>query len=215
MIKLLKILLKSVAVLLLIPVLYLIVSFILMSITVNKSTPEDAENVIYLNTNGVHLDVIIKKKDLPFNLKKGMRFRPTDNYFAFGWGEEDFYVNTPDWSDLKFTTAFKALFLENTTLVHMARYNRVRSDWVEVKVTDDQLKSIINYVSETFAKDENGDVIILPGKGYKSHDDFYKANGSYSLFFTCNSWVNNGFKQSGIKSCFWTPFDFGLLGKYD
>ncbi|MBL4888255.1 MAG: DUF2459 domain-containing protein, partial [Flavobacteriaceae bacterium] len=46
------------------------------------------------------------------------------------------------------------------------------------------------------------------------NDDFYKANGSFSCLKTCNSWANSAFKESGLKSCFWTPFDFGLINKY-
>ncbi|REG87882.1 uncharacterized protein DUF2459 [Winogradskyella sediminis] len=57
--------------------------------------------------------------------------------------------------------------------------------------------------------------IILENQGYSSIDDFYKAKGSYSCFKTCNSWVNSAFKESGLKSCLWTPFDFGLMNKYE
>ena len=61
---------------------------------------------------------------------------------------------------------------------------------------------------------DDGTKIILKNKGYTSNDDFYKAKGNYSCFKTCNSWVNTGFKESGLTSCLWTPFDFGLLNKY-
>jgi len=57
--------------------------------------------------------------------------------------------------------------------------------------------------------------MILPDKGYTKIDDFYRAKESYSYFNTCNSWVNKGFKESGIKACYWTPFDFGLLKKFE
>ncbi len=53
--------------------------------------------------------------------------------------------------------------------------------------------------------------ILLNNKGYSYNDDFYEALGSFSCFKTCNSWVNSGLKESDIKACLWTPFDFGLL----
>lgn len=71
------------------------------------------------------------------------------------------------------------------------------------------------YLQNTFETDKNGMKIILENKGYSSTDDFYKSKGGYSCFKTCNSWVNTGFKESGLKSCLWTPFDFGLLNKYE
>ncbi len=200
---------------LILPIIYVLLSLILIAITVNSHQPSGEKNkTIYLNSNGVHLDVIIPRKELPKELTQGMRYRPTDYFFAFGWGEENFYLNTPKWRDIRFSTAFRALFLKNSTLVHLARYNRTRPDWIEVNVTEEQLESLISYITATFQLDEDGEVIILPGKGYKTHDDFYKAYGSYSFLFTCNSWVNKGFKSSGLKACLWTPFDFGLKWKY-
>jgi len=49
---------------------------------------------------------------------------------------------------------------------------------------------------------------------YKNNEDFYEAKGSYSPIKTCNTWVNNGLKQSGIKASYWTLLDYGLLHKY-
>ena len=50
---------------------------------------------------------------------------------------------------------------------------------------------------------------------YGKNDAFYEANGSYSLFHTCNTWANNGLKACGQKACFWTPFDSGIFYHYD
>lgn len=45
---------------------------------------------------------------IPFSQTKG---KSTDfNYIAFGWGDKGFYLDTPTWADLKFSTAFKAAF---------------------------------------------------------------------------------------------------------
>ncbi|MCP5062170.1 MAG: DUF2459 domain-containing protein, partial [Ignavibacteriae bacterium] len=51
-------------------------------------------------------------------------------------------------------------------------------------------------------------------KGYTPYDDFYEAVGSYSLFNTCNTWVNSAFKECNIKACLWTPYDFGLISMH-
>jgi len=32
------------------------------------------------------------------------------DWLAFGWGDKGFYLNTPTWADLKFSTAVKAAF---------------------------------------------------------------------------------------------------------
>ena len=49
------------------------------------------------------------------------------------------------------------------------------------------------------------------------NDAYYAANGRYSLFFTCNSWVNAGLKACQQKACYLTAFAgriFYQYGKY-
>ncbi|WP_405246037.1 DUF2459 domain-containing protein [Cellulophaga sp. Asnod2-G02] len=200
---------------LLIPMSYLLVSLLLASITINrKSATSGEEKSIYLSTNGVHLDVVIPKENLDPLLLKDLKYTDTDQYVSFGWGDENFYVNTPTWGDLTFSNALRALFLKSSTLLHVTRYSAVGTEWVEVKVSAPELQKLNTYIHQTFTRTTNGSNILLKNEGYSSLDDFYKSKGSYSCFSTCNSWVNVGFKESGIKSCLWTPFDFGLLNKH-
>lgn len=124
-------------------------------------------------------------------------------------------MNTPTWGDLTFSNAFEAIFLRSTTLMHVTRYKHKRSNWIEIKVNNSELEKLNSYLFDTFELNQAGLKIILKNKGYTSTDDFYRSKGSYSCFKTCNSWVNTGFKESGLKSCLWTPFDFGLLNKYE
>lgn len=70
------------------------------------------------------------------------------------------------------------------------------------------------YLINTFYINAERSKILLEGKGYSAVDNFYKSKGSYSCFKTCNTWINTGFKESGLKSCLWTPFDFGLINKH-
>lgn len=145
----------------------------------------------------------------------GIKHQESDTYLSFGWGEENFYINTPTWGDLTFKNAFKAMFLKSSTLMHITRYKSVGSDWVEIKITESELEKLNDYLQNTFSTDEHGMKILLEDQGYTAIDDFYKAKGSYSCFKTCNTWVNSGFKESGLKSSLWTPFDFGLMSKYE
>ena len=201
---------------LLIPVSYLLVALILSAITVNAEDKHpDTAKSIFLKTNGVHLDIVIPKAHLSDSLMAGLNHKSSDKYFAFGWGDENFYINTPTWGDITFSTAFTAAFLKSSTLVHVTRYPAKGAGWIEIKASDSQLEKLNVYIADTFTIDVSGEKLLLEDKGYGRNDDFYKAKGSYSCFNTCNSWVNTGFKESGMKSCLWTPFDFGLMMKHD
>lgn len=199
---------------LLIPVFYVLISLLLSMITVNKNENIAANKAVYLNTNGIHLGIIIPLELMDSTLQKGLKFNSTDKYLSFGWGDKDFYLNTPTWGDLTVKNAINATFLKSETLIHLTRYKSKQDDWVKVKLTNDQLKKLNQYILKYFKKDENENKIILNGKGYSSYDDFYEANGNYSGFKTCNSWVNSALKESDLKACYWTPFDFSVLNKY-
>jgi uncharacterized protein (TIGR02117 family) len=199
-----------------IPIGYLLISLLLTSITLNGvKLADENKKEIFLSTNGVHLEIIIPVHDLSIELKEDMDFTPDDKYVSFGWGDENFYLNTPTWADLTIKNSFIALFIKGPTLIHLTRPKQVENSWTKVVIGESELIKLNQYISESFKKDENGSKIIINSSGYSVNDDFYKANGNFSCFKTCNTWVNKGFKESDLKSCLWTPFDFGLINKYE
>ena len=214
--KLLKFLLKLLLFLIAIPVVYLLVSLVLTAIPVNSDSVQAIDShTIYLSTNGVHLDIVMPLELMDDQLLNGLKRTPEDSYFGIGWGEENFYINTPQWSDLTLGTAVNAAFLKNSTLLHINRYSRKNSAWVPVQLNDQELQAVNNYIQQTFRLDASGNKQLVPDVGYTVKDDFYKARGSYSLHHTCNSWVNSCFRESGLKAALWTPFDFGVMNKYE
>lgn len=195
-------------------VLYFTMAFVFTYMTVNEFDVDKSEDkIIYLSTNGVYLDIVVPNEDLSPELRGELNYKNVAQYYSFGWGDENFYINVPDWSELTFSIAFKAMFLRSATLMHVTRYGHKDSSWVEVRLNESELKKINQYLVASFQK-ENNNIILLPNKGYTKKDNFYRAHGSYSCVKTCNSWVNLAFKESGLKACFWTPFDFGLINKY-
>ncbi|MCC5922574.1 MAG: DUF2459 domain-containing protein [Crocinitomicaceae bacterium] len=211
--KLLKKIAKSTLLILALPLSYLIIALILSITTVNRNQ-QTGDNIIYLTTNGVHLGIVLPIVHIENSLISDLYIETSDQYLSFGWGDKNFYLNTPTWGDLTIKNAFSAVFLKSATLLHVTRYQAAHSKWIAVNVSEEALKQLNYYIANTFALNKNGLKIMLEGKGYTKWDNFYQAKGSYSLFKTCNTWVNTGFKQSGLKACFWTPFDFGLLRKY-
>jgi len=214
--KLLRKTLKWFLYFLFIPISYLLISLLLTFITINGAElAGENKKEIFLSTNGVHLEIIIPVDDLSIELKEDIDFTADDKYFSFGWGDENFYLNTPTWGDLTINNAFIALFLKSSALIHLTRSKQVKNSWTKVIIGDAELIKLNQYISNSFKKDENGSKIIINNSGYSVNDDFYKANGNFSCFKTCNTWVNKAFKEGGLKSCLWTPFDFGLINKYE
>ena len=186
---------------------------LLSVITVNRGPNPNRTKLVYLASNGVHLDIIIPTNHLDSTSLSDLTSDKVD-FISFGWGDENFYINTPTWGDLTAKNACKALFLRSTSLMHVTRHRTSRSHWKKVAVSDTELHLLLSKIQAAFQTDKSDNKIRLVGKGYGQNDDFYKANMSYSCLNTCNTWVNTTFKQCGLKACLWTPFDFGLLNKY-
>ncbi|RMB58012.1 DUF2459 domain-containing protein [Dokdonia sinensis] len=214
--KLLKVIIKVIAILIALPLVYILISLIFTVIPISeKESIGPKTHTIYLTTNGVHADLVLPKKLIAPEILNGQVMHPADAYFAFGWGEENFYINTPTWADLKFSVAFRAAFLESKTLMHVTRYRTARSNWISVKITDDQLKKLNAYILNTFDR-STGTTQLVQGATYTAdRDNFYRAHGNYMFYRTCNSWLNAGLKKSGMKGSLWTPFDFGVLRWYE
>ena len=69
---------------------------------------------------------------------------------------------------------------------------------IELNVSEEQFISICNYINRTFYIEDDGSTSILGKKG-NGKIIFYKANGVYHLFNTCNTWLAKGLKESGIE----------------
>jgi len=69
---------------------------------------------------------------------------------------------------------------------------------VELKINNEQLKILQKYISDTIWRDENQKHKILSTQ-YLNRVYFFKANGSYHLFNTCNTWLARGLKQAGME----------------
>lgn len=168
---------------------------------------------IFLSTNGNHLDIILASEDLPLLFQQRLPIAKKGKYLAIGWGEKDFYLNVLQWSDLTAQAAFKASFGLNESLLHFTSYPKQQADWVRVELCDTRLEKLKKYIAQALYVDQKNELTIY--EGYSSRDIFYGANGNYSCLNTCNTWVNTGFKEVGMKSSLWTPFDFGLLHFYE
>ncbi len=219
----LKIIGKTLLVFIGLILLYLLSAFGLSRITVNKEANTKEEVTIYINTNGVHTDIVVPTVHEQINWSQEVKFSnigskdTTYAYLAFGWGDKGFYLQTPNWSDLKASVAFKATFGLSSTAIHATYYSSmIESETCKkIMISKDQYARLIKYILESFRKNAEGHFInIKTNANYGNSDAFYEAKGRYNLFFTCNTWTNKGLKKCGQKACFWTVLDKGIFYVY-
>ncbi|MFK8162404.1 MAG: TIGR02117 family protein [Lewinella sp.] len=192
--------------------LYVAFSFLLSWIPVNTDQPKvDRSNRLYVFSNGVHLDLVIPTQLIPEKFLSQLRPGPDTQLLGIGWGDKGFYLDTPTWADLSAKVAIKAMFLPSPTAMHVTEHRVVNRTWSQLDLTDAQLEELFNYILASFQTDTAGKITELVGEGYTPLDRFYEANGNYSCFKTCNTWVNTGLRRIGVKTAIWTPMDKGVL----
>ena len=196
---------------------------VLSRLTVQAEPATQPEIVIYLKSNGIHTDLVLPVKAENKNWSEGILYKNTRsgdttfNYVAFGWGDKGFYLETPTWADLKASTALKACFGLGTSAIHTTFYHSLAEEerCVRLVISKDQYRRLVSYIENSLQTDSSGNPIVIPTEArYNAQDAFYEAKGSYSLFHTCNTWANNALKASGLKACWWTPFDTGIFYQY-
>ena len=138
------------------------------------------------------------------------------NYLAFGWGDKGFYLNTPEWSDLKASTALNAAFGLSSSAMHTTFYKIMKEGEAckKIKISAEEYQKMVTYISDSFHRDTYKNVQWISGNSYGNRDAFYEANGSYNLFYTCNTWANNALKIANQKASLWTVTDTGILCHY-
>ena len=203
--------------------LYFLIAFCCSRITINASPSNPKEVAIYIMTNGVHTDIIVPAVSAEMNWTKEISYQntleadSTYQYLAMGWGDKKFYLETPEFSDLKLSNGLRAISGLSTSAMHTTYYRNIREDasCKKIIISKAQYRQLIDYVLNSFKKDETGHLINVKSNiHYDIGDAFYEAKGSYSIFKTCNTWANAALKACGQKSCLWTIFDTGIFLKY-
>lgn len=221
--KTLRILGKMILALLIFVISYVILAYLIPYIPVNTKDADPQEDVaVYIRTNGVHTDLVVPIKTEFKDWSKTIKFSQIKSqdsmmqFIGFGWGDKGFYLDTPEWSDLKFSTAFVAAFGLGSSAMHATFYKQINEskDCVKLKISAKEYKKLIDYIEAKFKYDTNGNPILIDATTYGQNDSFYEANGSYSFFYTCNTWANNGLKEMDQKAALWTPSDFGIFQHY-
>lgn len=220
-----KIIVRTVAIVIGFLSIYIVAVFLLPLIhTTPKETLHTLREVnIFIKSNGVHTDLVLPLKNKVYNwnhkIQQKFTLQPNANmqYVGIGWGDKGFYLNTPTWADLTAKTAFNAAFGLSTTAMHTTFYQDIKEDNLCIKLTlsEKEYLQLCEYINLSFQTNTTGEFLpIKTNANYGLHDCFYEANGTYSIFKSCNTWTNKALKVANQKACFWTITDKGILNVY-
>ncbi len=194
--------------------LYFAAAGALSHLPVNAKWREPADGVtIYLASNGVHTGIVVPAVAVGIDWRG--RVRPSDlpdpasagQWLLFGWGDRDFYRNTPTWADVRPGTALSALIGSGRTLVHVAHFDDfyADADMRPLRLTFDEYARLARYIEGSFAEAAEA------APGYGARDVFYTGRGQYSALRTCNVWTGDALKAAGVRTALWSPFSDGIM----
>ena len=171
--------------------------------------------VIFVQSNGVHTGIVVPKVAagvdwrgaFPASDLADPRYGGWD-HLVIGWGERNFYLGTPTWSDVRPATVLAAAIGSDATLVHVDHVPppRLSDDERRIVLRPEEYRRLAGFIRAT----------LMPGgrryRGYDVYDAFYQARGRYSAFNTCNAWTGDALRHAGVRVGAWTPFPATVLG---
>lgn len=198
---------------------YLLAALVLGALPVNRDFAERVDGVaIYVRTNGVHAEIVVPTRAAGVDWSidhPPQHVRQLDAplaWIAFGWGDRDFYLNTPTWRDLRLRTALVALSGLGRGAMHVEYVERPEAYGSRrVRIGFAQYLRLVDYVRGSFRRDPDGRPVRIDAPGYFDTDAFYEAVPVYTFWFTCNEWVRRGLAEAGVRTAAWAPFDSAIF----
>ncbi|MEM8910114.1 MAG: TIGR02117 family protein, partial [Bacteroidota bacterium] len=179
---------------------------------------------IFVSTNGMHTDFIVPTQHSLFDWSQIISSRPFDKalqdypYLGIGWGDPGFYLELEAWNKMTAKLATRAMLIPTSTIMHVTGYDQLPKQKLRVEkiaISKSQYVHLCSFIYSAFALKSNQEIDLIPNVGYADNDNFYKANGVYHAFHTCNYWVNKGLKKIGVRTALWSPLDRGIFYQLD
>ena len=215
---------KYIGIFLLVLISYGLLVTLLSYIPVNSNqfAIDEPKVEIFILSNGVHTDIVVPVKNDSYDWSKQIKFEHTKakdstaKYLAMGWGDRGFYLETPTWADLKASTALKATTGLSSSALHATFYKVMKEDAYckKILISTSEYQKLVLFIHESFETKSGSTIKIETDAVYGKNDVFYEAKGSYSLFYTCNSWANQALKAASQKAAFHTLTDTGIFRHY-
>ena len=153
---------------------------------------ETPRTVYVINHGALHTGLAVKRSDIPQGVWPASRAYSGSKYLEVGWGDDDGYRKP-----LTSGIIVRALAGSNRTVLLSDGFSTPRTKVddpkclvVAVDLSTPGFARLCRHIDQTYALDNAGRPICLE-KGW------YRARGTYSAFYTCNTWVASSLRKAG------------------
>ena len=159
----------------------------------------EAPRAFYVVSHGWHTGLVLKRKDLIALVPPLANDFPTGDYLEIGWGDEHFYQA----ETVNLGLALRAILWPTTTVLHIVsvpdepRRYFPGSEVIQVSVPQAGYQKLLAFLADSFARTSANEIIKL-GPGLYGESRFYRAEGVFHAFNTCNTWVAKAIESTGF-----------------
>src|SRR5262245_14488988 len=186
------------AVLTCLPTLWLLLSSVSALADWTCSASEASCKTIFVVHNAWHTAIVVDRHDIGDVLPELSDF-PDAKFIEFSWGDQDYF---PD-PDSGILAALRAAFWSGGSVLHIVGFSENVAQFYgaaqifTLRLSPPALQKLVRYVSESIYR-QNAGQRANAAPGLFAYSRFYRANGKFSLFHTCNTWVAEALDAAGI-----------------
>lgn len=183
----------------------------------NDWTPAREGIDIFVETNGVHVSLIVPITSAGEDLSDLIRPDQLDNPSLFGthamigWGHGGVYRHAETWADVKSGDIASGVIGSDDTTLHVYHliHPQESKNRKKFRVSRTQYHMVIDQIRATFRLDAKHKSTAYPA--YGPDNIFYDSVGHYSALNTCNTWTGTILKNAGVRVGMWTPMPGGVM----
>ncbi len=182
--------------------LILALIFCLVGCSGHLAYPDDdppLTQVIFVTSHGWHTGLVLPAQTVFAQIPALAERFPQARLLEIGWGDEGFYQADEITSGL----TLQALLWPSPSVMHVvAMWGEPKQVFPQAEqqrlcLSDTALQKLLEFVAGSFALDPMNQPVPLRA-GIYGNSQFYRAEGSYHAFNTCNRWTARALTQASI-----------------
>jgi uncharacterized protein (TIGR02117 family) len=205
--------LRLIALTLALPVLYLAASVLLPLIPGPGPDYRDSyTRQIGLLQGPIHTDILLPlapetRDRFAFAEAAGVPLNhPDAEWLAFGWGSAAFYTTAGTYADITASAVLTAASGDDAVirldaLGRLPKMENLRF----LNLSEEQFQALLSQTAAAFASQT-----AIDHPGFTGTDAFFPAHGHFNLLRTCNVWLGETLRASGIPFGLWTPANWSV-----
>ena len=154
---------------------------------------------IFVVHNNWHAALLMRKTDLGPGVVPEQAHFPEAEHLEISWGDRDYFPATEESVGL----ALRAAFWSRGSVLHVVGFRGAVEDYftdgeiIELALSPEAFVRLSEFVSASFSR-ANPSVPAQSQPGLVAAGRFYPAAGRFSVLRTCNTWIAEALKSTGL-----------------